>query len=204
MANATREEVRTQVILALERRGIDVRHLEILPVGRDGDWRIGPAMLPRPSSDPAIESAIDELLLELRALYRLEPRDLAGRRVLVQNAREPMKILVAEDNVLIADLIAEALAVEGCVVVGPVGTVEDGCNIASHTKISGALLDIDLQGEMSFPIAYQLRDKGIPFAFVTAYSEIVIPELLRGVPRFSKPFTPWELASAAVEAFKTS
>jgi hypothetical protein len=112
MAIATREEVRTQVILALERCGIRVRHLEILPVGGDSDWQIGPAVLPRPSSDPAIESAIDKLMLELRPLYRLQPRDHAGRRIVLRSAREPMKVLVAEDNVLIADLIAEALASE--------------------------------------------------------------------------------------------
>jgi CheY-like chemotaxis protein len=204
MALVTREQLRTWVILALERRGIQVRHLEIIPCAEDGAWRVGSGMRPL-MSDPAVKKAVDEVTYDLGLLYQIERRDRGERRVVLENTvkRDPMKILVVEDNVLAADLIAEALAVEGCMVVGPVGTLEDGMDILSQAGITGALLDINLHGADSFPIAYRLRDRGVPFAFVTAYSELVVPEDLRGAPRFSKPFTPWELASAAIAAFST-
>jgi hypothetical protein len=203
MATVSREQIRRLAILAFEQRGITVRHLEILPLEHDGRWRIGPTMLPS-MSVPAVRAAADEITYELGTLYQLERRERGQRHVVIDSDRSksaPLRILVAEDNLLVADLIADALAVEGCLVVGPVGTLEDGMTSASRADISGALLDIDLHGELSFPIAYRLRDQGVPFAFVTAYPELVVPDDLRDAPRFSKPFTPWELASAAVTSF---
>jgi CheY-like chemotaxis protein len=203
MAIATREEIRNWVVLALQRRGVAVRHLEIIPLGQDGGWRIGPAMLPS-ISDPAVKMAADATASELGSLYQLERRPSKRRVVLdfQKSKHGPLNVLVAEDNVLTADLIAEALAAQGCIVVGPFGRLEDSLEAASkQTNLAGALLDIDLHGEASFPVARDLQARGVPFAFVTAYPDIVVPEDLRGAPRFSKPFAPWELAAAAVEKF---
>jgi DNA-binding response OmpR family regulator len=160
-------------------------------------------MLPSMSAPP-VKAAANDITYELGVLYQLERRERGERRAMIDGGHaesRPIKVLVVADNALAADLIAEALAVEGCLVVGPVGTVEDGLIIASRADISGALLDIDLHGERSFPIAYRLRDQGVPFAFVTGHAEMVVPADLRDVPRFLKPFTPWELASAALAAF---
>jgi CheY-like chemotaxis protein len=203
MATVSREEIRSLVIQAFRQRGIAIRHLEILPLAHDGGWTIGPAMLPSMSAHP-VKAAANDITYELGVLYQLERRERGERRAMIDGGHaesRPIKVLVVADNALAADLIAEALAVEGCLVVGPVGTVEDGLIIASRADISGALLDIDLHGERSFPIAYRLRDQGVPFAFVTGHAEMVVPADLRDVPRFLKPFTPWELASAALAAF---
>jgi hypothetical protein len=201
MVLATREEIRTQVILGFERRNIKIRHLEIIPTEQDGGWRIGPAMLPS-LGDPAVRAATDDILVELHAL-QLDRRNHAERRIVIDAtpSRNLMKVMVLEDNVLTADMIAEALAAEGCLVVGPIGSLDEGMDVASAAELTGALLDIDLRGELSFPIAYRLREQGVPFAFISAYPDIVLPPDLRNALRFSKPFTPWELASSALRAF---
>jgi DNA-binding response OmpR family regulator len=99
-----------------------------------------------------------------------------------------LRILVAEDALMIADLIAEGLQAEGCWVVGPVPRVEEGLALAEHEALDGALLDIDLHGEASYPIAAALTARHVPFAFLTGFTEKVLPAAYRDVPRLSKPF----------------
>jgi DNA-binding response OmpR family regulator len=99
-----------------------------------------------------------------------------------------MRILVAEDGVMIADLIADELKDQGCDVVGPVPRVEQGLGLAKTEHLDCALLDIDLAGEMSFPIAAVLVARGVPFAFLTGYTDSTVPAIYRGVPRLAKPF----------------
>jgi len=99
-----------------------------------------------------------------------------------------LRILVAEDALMIADLIAEGLEAEGCRVVGPVPRVEEGVALAEHEQLDGALLDIDLHGEVSYPIAAVLVERHVPFAFLTGFTEKVLPAAYHDVPRLAKPF----------------
>jgi DNA-binding response OmpR family regulator len=99
-----------------------------------------------------------------------------------------LRILVAEDALMIADLIAEGLQAEGCDVVGPVPRVEQGVALAATERLDGALLDIDLAGEPSYAIATALIERNVPFAFLTGYTEQAVPPAFRDIPRLAKPF----------------
>jgi DNA-binding response OmpR family regulator len=99
-----------------------------------------------------------------------------------------LRILVVEDSLLIADVIAEELRDHGCTVVGPVPRLEQGLALANREQLDGALLDVNLAGERCFPIAAALVARGVPFAFLTGYGEAGIPSEFRDTARLSKPF----------------
>jgi CheY-like chemotaxis protein len=99
-----------------------------------------------------------------------------------------LRILVVEDNFLAAEIVRDALQHRGCTVVGPVGRVADGLHLAEQEKLDGAVLDINLNGDRCFPIAEILKERGVPFVFLTGYdSSTVIPAELRATPRLGKP-----------------
>jgi CheY-like chemotaxis protein len=106
----------------------------------------------------------------------------------VTQSLEGLRILVVEDNFLLAETLRMFLDDCGSIVVGPVGRVAAALAAADAT-LDGALLDINLAGEYCFPIAEKLRALKVPFVFVTGYDgEYVIPPEFRNVLRLSKPF----------------
>jgi DNA-binding response OmpR family regulator len=113
-----------------------------------------------------------------------------------------LRILVAEDALMIADLIAEGLEAEGCRVVGPVPRVEEGVALAENEQLDGALLDIDLHGEASYPIAAVLSERRVPFAFLTGYTEKALPAAYHDVPRLAKPFYLRDLLTLVAGHFR--
>lgn len=114
----------------------------------------------------------------------------------------PPKILVVEDNTLVAETIAEALIDNGYEVVGPASTLSAGLELAAETELDGALLDVDLAGRLCFPIAKMLAERKIPFLFLTGYHDAsVIPPELRWAWRLTKPFHLAELGKVAAKAF---
>ena len=107
------------------------------------------------------------------------------------------RIVVVEDEYLIANDLANALEEVGAIVLGPVPSAEAAASlIAAETGIDGALLDINLGGEMVFGIADTLVSRGIPFAFVTGYDRWAIPERFADAPRLEKPVKPKQVAQA--------
>ena len=112
-----------------------------------------------------------------------------------------LRVLVVEDTLLIADMIADELRDRGCNVVGPVSRLEQGLNLAKGEQLDGALLDVNLAGERCFPIADALAERHIPFVFLTGYGDAGIPSEYRRVPRVSKPFRSQELMGL-VRSFK--
>ena len=105
-----------------------------------------------------------------------------------------LRILVVEHNFLAAEMVRDALQHSGCTVVGPVGRVADGLHLAEQEKLDGAVLDINLNGDRCFPIAQTLRERGVPFVFLTGYdSSTVIPAELRATPRLGKPVLEQQL-----------
>jgi DNA-binding response OmpR family regulator len=106
-----------------------------------------------------------------------------------------LKLLVVEDNFLIAEMLCHELRDLGCAVTGPTARVKDAMRLATDEKLDGALLDIDLGGEFSFPVAAVLASRGVPFGFVTGYTDSrSIPEKFRKVPCLAKPFMPESVA----------
>lgn len=88
---------------------------------------------------------------------------------------------------LAADLQDE-LASAGAIILGPVGDLAAALAlIASEPEIDGAVLDINLDGELSYPIADELLRRAVPLLFTTAYSADAIPERYRQIARCQKP-----------------
>lgn len=97
-------------------------------------------------------------------------------------------IMVVEDEYLLADDVREALASAGAEVCGPFANVETAsAALDQGTRIDGALLDVNLAGEMVFDLADALVGRGIPFTFTTGYDRAALPERYLSVPRIEKP-----------------
>ena len=101
---------------------------------------------------------------------------------------EGCRILVVEDEYLIADDLRLALIDAGADVLGPVPTVTAAQSVlAAESRIDAALLDINLGGTMVFDLADALEARSVPFVFATGYDELAIPERFSAVPRLEKP-----------------
>jgi two-component SAPR family response regulator len=110
---------------------------------------------------------------------------------------EPRKVLlIVEDDILIASMVADQLAELGYVVAGPAYSLEDGKRLANDVSIDGALIDVKLErGALSSPIADILIERKIPFLFVTGYNEV--PDVrFRNISVLPKPFTVEHLRRA--------
>ena len=106
-------------------------------------------------------------------------------------------ILVVEDVLVMADMICDQLAECGCTVVGPVAHLADALPLARDAPLDGALLDVNLAGERSFPLAAILRARHIPYLFLTGYdSPDAFPSEYREAPRLGKPFRHQDLVNA--------
>lgn len=121
------------------------------------------------------------------------------------NALQGRRILVIEDESLVAMLLETILDDMGCTVVGPESNVDDGL-IAATTEASldAALLDVNVAGREVFPIAEALRTRGVPFVFSTGYGEAGLPEHWRGNPTIQKPFTEGAIRDALMKVMNIS
>jgi len=106
-----------------------------------------------------------------------------------------IRILIVEDDPFIAmdieSAVADQLGDEAELIV--VGSVSQARR-ASATKLSCALLDIDVEGGKTFDVAAKLLENGTPFAFVSGSSPGEVPEPLRTVRFLRKPFSTHEIA----------
>lgn len=103
------------------------------------------------------------------------------------------RILVVEDEYIMAADLKDELTDLGAEVLGPVPSLERAFELldahaAQEAEPHAAILDVNLGGEMSFPLADALRERGVPFLFATGYDNPSIPENYCGVPRCKKPF----------------
>ena len=120
---------------------------------------------------------------------------------MTQTARfEGRRILVIEDDFVISLDFAERLKELGVDVIGPVGNIDDALDlVAETTVIDGAVLDLNLGGEMSYPVADALAERNIPFVFTTGYDQANIAGRFSGVTRCGKPV---DLTNALQALFK--
>ena len=113
------------------------------------------------------------------------------------------RILVVEDDYMLADDLRRELDEAGAIVLGPVGTVEDALKaIDTEPRIDGALLDVNLGGEMAFPAGDLLVRRRVPFAFTTGYDDDVIPSRFAHVPLCQKPVSLIKVVSAIGRALE--
>jgi CheY-like chemotaxis protein len=98
------------------------------------------------------------------------------------------RILVVEDDYLLADDLRYALEKGGAIVLGPVPRVEMALKLINcGPTLDGALLDINLAGEMVFPVADALAARNVCFLFTTGYAASDVPPKYRHVARCEKP-----------------
>ncbi len=111
------------------------------------------------------------------------------------------KVLVVEDEMMIAMLVEDMLDELGCTVVGPAHALAPALDLASgDAEIDAALLDINLGGQPVFAIADALRARGVPMIFSTGYGESGLRDVDRGSPVLQKPFRADDLAAALNKA----
>ena len=107
------------------------------------------------------------------------------------------RILLIEDEHIVAEALARALRPMGADVVAMAASVEQAMALLDATpEIDGAVLDINLRGVRAFSVADELISRGVPLVFTTGYGAPVIPEAYRHVPVVLKPFDPDEVLTA--------
>lgn len=99
-----------------------------------------------------------------------------------------LRVLVVEDEILIASDLASVLEEEGAAVIGPAATLEQGQALCrAGERLDGAVLDINLCGQWVFPLADELKRSRVPFLFATGYDRDVIPSRFADIPHYGKP-----------------
>lgn len=105
------------------------------------------------------------------------------------------RILVVEDDMLVAMLLEDLLNEHGCALVGPAARLARAMDLAAVEIIDAALLDLNVDGKQVYPVAEILRKRGIPFAFVTGYGANWVSSTYRDRPTLQKPFRDAALAN---------
>ena len=104
------------------------------------------------------------------------------------------RVLVVEDEPVVAMCLEDILDGLGCVTIGPASRLAEGLALAEDQMIDAAILDINLGGEWSTSIAEALMDRGVPFAFASGYG--ACPEGFEGPPMIEKPYREAEVVAA--------
>lgn len=104
---------------------------------------------------------------------------------------------------MIAMLIEDILRDAGCEVVGPAPRLKPALQMAStEPRLDGAVLDINLAGEVVSPVADQLSERGIPFIFLTGYGWHLLPERFHARPLVTKPCRSQILLETLAQAIR--
>ncbi|MBP0465817.1 response regulator [Roseomonas sp. PWR1] len=108
----------------------------------------------------------------------------------------PHRILIVEDETLVAMLVEDALNDAGYGVIGPARTVTEALHLLEGERPSAVVLDLNLAGESSGGIADLLAARGIPFVVATGYGAAGVPPQHRNAPVLPKPYDPADLTAA--------
>jgi len=107
------------------------------------------------------------------------------------------RVLLVEDEYYIADDLGQRLSAHGAILLGPVPTLERALAVVqSAAPIDGAVVDLNLRGQMAFPVVDALQERGVPFVFATGYNAVAIPDRYQHIPRWEKPYRLEELVQA--------
>ncbi len=98
------------------------------------------------------------------------------------------RILVLDDEPLIAMLVDDWLNEMACETVGPASSVPAALALIDGAELDGAILDLRLGDHDSYAVAAMLQERGIPFAFATGHRADLIEERFRDVPTLAKPY----------------
>ncbi|WP_448188278.1 response regulator [Azospirillum sp. sgz301742] len=101
-----------------------------------------------------------------------------------------LRLLVVEDEAMVAIMLEDMLHDLGCEVVGPAGDVPHALELAQTDQgIAGAILDVNVAGTPIYPVAAALKARGVPFVFMTGYGSADIDGRFADAPTVHKPFS---------------
>ena len=116
---------------------------------------------------------------------------------MVDQSLQRRRILVVEDEFLLADELALELEDEGAMVLGPVPSVERALALLDREALpDGAIVDVNLGGETAFPLADLLIARGVPMIFTTGYDRTTLPHRYAHVPTCEKPMNIVRITAA--------
>ncbi len=97
------------------------------------------------------------------------------------------RILVVEDETIIALMIEDSLSDWGFSVVGPASRLAAALDLAERAPIDAAVLDVNIAGELVYPVAHKLAQRAIPIIFLTGYGVAGIDPAFAACPVLTKP-----------------
>lgn len=106
------------------------------------------------------------------------------------------RVLIVEDEVLVALYMEDIIVDMGHLVIGPAITFDDAMEHARSSDFDFAVIDMNLAGTLSFPVADLLWHRGIPFIFATGYGNDGVAGEYRHAPVLRKPYAPQDLQNA--------
>jgi CheY-like chemotaxis protein len=122
----------------------------------------------------------------------------------VPNVLIGKRVLVVDDEVLVALLIEDILRECGCITVGPYGTVEKALHAVQSEAFDAAILDINLAGVRVDPVAFALAGRHIPFLFLSGYGDEAIRPDRPDWKVCAKPFMAHDLVGLLSAMFDNS
>jgi CheY-like chemotaxis protein len=105
-----------------------------------------------------------------------------------ENGSVARRVLIVEDDVMIRMLIEDMLGDLGFAVAAEASKVHEALAAVNSTAFDVAILDVNLNGETTGPVAEALAARGTPFVFATGYGEHGLPDQFRDRPLLKKPF----------------
>src|SRR4051812_35823077 len=115
----------------------------------------------------------------------------------------PCRVLVVEDEALIAMLVEDMIHDSGGEMVGSAGKLTDAVDLARKAQADVALLDLNLGGALTYPVADVLRQRGVPIVFTSGYGSHGVIERFRDCPILDKPFDQHSLEQAIDTALRS-
>ncbi|MDX0629745.1 response regulator [Sinorhizobium medicae] len=120
------------------------------------------------------------------------------------NAGNRCRVLVVEDEFLVALQIEADLLAAGYVVVGPFTSLAQSISAARAHPFDIATLDLNLRGEFAYPLVDELVDRKVPVLLLTGYAAHDLPERFRALPRLAKPFDGTQLIRKISDVYPVS
>ncbi|PSC03422.1 response regulator [Alsobacter soli] len=113
-----------------------------------------------------------------------------------------LRVLVVEDELLVALALEDILNDMGCEIVGPFSQIEEAESAARSERLDAAILDVNVRGRLIYPVAELLAQRGVPVLFCSGYADTpVLPQPFRSLPQVAKPYDEIALRRAMEKAF---
>jgi DNA-binding response OmpR family regulator len=119
-----------------------------------------------------------------------------------KTALQNCRVLIVEDDATVAMLLEDFLIELGCHVTEIAARVDTALTLIEVKNLDVVILDVNLEGEASYPVADELERHKIPFLFATGYGAQAIPEEYRWHTVLQKPFRKQELEAVLLEALR--